>query len=43
MDITFRREMIKSLKEQVKLSVIISHLEFDEETAQGFIEYEKSP
>ena len=42
MDITFRREMIKSLQEQDNLNKVISQLEFDEDTAQGFIEYEKS-
>lgn len=42
MDKAFRSEVIRFLKEQEELSKIISCLEFDEDTAQGFIEYEKS-
>ena len=42
MDIIFRREIIRFLREQDEFNKVISHLEFDENTAQGYIEYEKS-
>jgi type I restriction-modification system DNA methylase subunit len=42
MDVTFRREMIKFLREQSILNQVISEIEFDTDAAQGFIEYQRT-